>query len=259
MPPSRFVRFIEQACNGALDAAASDAAAGKTDAGLAALGKAVGRVLEPLRALFDARRGVRSGGWDDADLERAASLVRRVKDVRPMLDDAGPSEKRRSAADRGRKASRRTGSRRDGSGRRSERPSGGSKPLTCRSWCSARRLKSCAGRRRRVPRRPPPRSNGCSCSPRCLGAGGRRSVPRSSPRCASSTTRTRAGTGSRSASAASWGVRALRRAAWTLEGTSASTAGTAGTAAARCGASSCAACGGRRGTGALLRRAVRLR
>ena len=93
MSPSRLVQFIEQADNGVLDAAEVDAGAGKVDAGLAALGKAVGRVMQPLRALFDARRGGRRGGWDDADLRWAAALVRQVGDLRRALDEAGPSEK----------------------------------------------------------------------------------------------------------------------------------------------------------------------
>ena len=76
-----------------LDAAELDAGAGRVDAALAAFGKAVGRGIEPLRALFAARRGVRKGGWDDADLQRAEGLVQRVKDVRTALDEAGPSEK----------------------------------------------------------------------------------------------------------------------------------------------------------------------
>ena len=91
--PSRIVQFLEQADNGVLDAAELDAGAGKADAALAAFDKAVGQVIEPLRALFDARRGVRSGGWDDADLQRAAALVRRVENVRRALNEIGPSEK----------------------------------------------------------------------------------------------------------------------------------------------------------------------
>ena len=93
MSPSRIVRFIGQADNGVLDAAEMDAGAGQIDAALAACDKAVGQVVEPLRALFDARPGIRKGGWGDADVRRAAALVRRVEELRGALDEAGPSEK----------------------------------------------------------------------------------------------------------------------------------------------------------------------
>ena len=93
MSPSELVQFIERADNGVLDAAELDAGAGKVDAAVTAFGKSVGRVVEPLLALFATRREVRRGGWDDADLQRAAALVRRVGNVRGVLDEAGPSEK----------------------------------------------------------------------------------------------------------------------------------------------------------------------
>ena len=35
----------------------------------------------------------RKGGWDDADVQRVAALVRRVEELRGALDEAGPSEK----------------------------------------------------------------------------------------------------------------------------------------------------------------------
>ena len=90
--PSGIVQFIEQADNGVLDAAEMDAGAGKIDAVLAACDTAVGQVIEPLRALFDARASIRKGGWDDADVRMLAALVRRVEELRGMLDEAGPSE-----------------------------------------------------------------------------------------------------------------------------------------------------------------------
>ena len=93
MSPSRIVQLIEQADNGVLDAAEMEAGAGKIDAALAACDKAVGQVIEPLRALFDVRSSIRKGGWDDADVRRAAALVRRVEGLRGALDEAGPSEK----------------------------------------------------------------------------------------------------------------------------------------------------------------------
>ena len=43
--------------------------------------------------LFATRREVRNGGWDDTDLQRAAALVRRVGNVRGVLGEGGPSEK----------------------------------------------------------------------------------------------------------------------------------------------------------------------
>ena len=93
MSPSELVQFIERADNGVLDAEELDAGARKVDAVLAAFGKAVRRVVDPLLALFATRGEVRRGGWDDADLQRAATLVRRVGNVRGVLDEAGPSEK----------------------------------------------------------------------------------------------------------------------------------------------------------------------
>ena len=93
MSPSRIVQFLEQADHGVLDAAEMDAGAGRVDAALAACDKAVGQVIERLRALFDARPGIRKGGWDDADVRRAVALVRRVEELRGKLDDAGASEK----------------------------------------------------------------------------------------------------------------------------------------------------------------------
>ena len=92
MSPSEIVQFIEHADNGVLDAAELNAGAGRADGALAALDKTVGWVIEPLRALFDARRGIRQGGWDDADVQRAAALVRQVRALRGALDEAGPSE-----------------------------------------------------------------------------------------------------------------------------------------------------------------------
>ena len=93
MSPSRIVQLIEQADNGVIDAAEMEAGAGKIDAALAACDKAVGQVIEPLRALFDVRSSIGKGGWDDADVRRAAALVRRVEGLRGALDEAGPSEK----------------------------------------------------------------------------------------------------------------------------------------------------------------------
>ena len=93
-PISELVQFIEQADNGVLDAAELDAGAGKVDAALAAFGKAVGRVTERLLALLNVSRGVRKGGWEDADLRLAAFLVRQVEDVRRALGKIGPPKER---------------------------------------------------------------------------------------------------------------------------------------------------------------------
>ena len=94
MSPSELVQFIEQADNGVLDAAELDAGAGKAAAALAAFGKAVGRVTERLVALLNVSRGVRKGGWEDADLRLAAFLVRQVEDVRRALGKIGPPKER---------------------------------------------------------------------------------------------------------------------------------------------------------------------
>lgn len=86
------MQFVEHADNGVLDAAELNTGTRKAGAALAAFDKTVGWVIEPLRALFDARRTIRQGGWDDADVQRAAALVRQVGALRGALDEAGPSE-----------------------------------------------------------------------------------------------------------------------------------------------------------------------
>ena len=130
------------------------------------------------------------------------------------------------------------------SGRTAARTVRRSKRWTCRPWCSTRRSRSCAGRRRRATSRPPPRSNGSGCWPRCRGAGGRGNGLTPRPRCASWTTRTRAGTRSRSASAASWPCAPCSRRRGRWKAAPASTVWRKGTAptASRCGGSSCANC-----------------